>query len=1486
MSKQSLLDELKQLGELLQAGIISSEEFQKEKEHILAQLRNLRTAPVAPATPPPANPHGGDYFPTALANPATQPPSSSSSQPSASPSQPSSSPRSSPIPHRGYDPASSALTLQPGMLIARRYRLKRSLGRGGMGYVFLAEDTRWGGDYALKFIAPEWANHQEIARRLQQEYQFLAKLSHPSIVRVFDIDHDDELQLLFFKMEYLEGSPLSDLIDHAKREIDRPLFAFLRIKWWLEQLASALSYAHQHGVLHRDLKPSNLMISPNDALKVMDFGIARAFTETHLSQHTSMLGTLHYSAPEILQGGVATPASDVYSFVVILYELLTGILPIGRFEFPSSLLQKQAAQLDQIIEKALHPRPTSRYPSLALCWKEIEASLSSLFEPTPDPHEESPNQDANNSPISQKSEEPHALTHDIRDEADHPQPTTNAVVPLEESPLVSKLVHEGKEILLESASVLTHEIIQTIDLTSKQAETIETLLENSAEAIQEALTPSVYRDETKAHHAAPDPFAQIQQTEQQKSPLTEETEEEAHTTNDSQHVENSEVVEEPQNVEAPLSIESTIEQEVHTIGASENNAPEDDEPEDDEPEDSAQIRSTQTKLEALLERDRELWEKTSQEIFALLTALRGNTLKAVVASLHKSLFERSLTLSTITQPVREFFEQGKPHPILDLVPHLSFPQGSDANQKLRALIRSGYTNSLEELEINNASINDDTVALLGQGNFDRLRLLSLVNNPLTLHALPFLAPFKNLRQLRVSVDADADQITKVLCETSFLPMLESITIAEKEPTPEQIQSENAEREPLVLSVEQISAILQHRPALVSLTLPQSLLEIQDQPFPVQQLSNLLQSLPKLKSIHGLLLHNASLSDAEARIIANHPATEQLRLLSLTHNQITDQGIEALARSTSLSLRHLSLAENPITEAGIYHLIKHPSIGTHTLQSLDLRGCALSRQTVLDLRNAPRLRDIQRLRINKIHSRQRTLTLDQVIEAVDSPGFQEVEELEFNTNKLGDEGLGILTRSPILGHIRALSIVNNQITDAGIEKILQSPHLGHLQTLNLSNNQITDAGLTLLSRSERLSQITEISLGSNKITSAGVLALASSPHIHKLKKLVLWKNPIGDNGMQALAQSPNLAHLEELSVWECGITDLGIQALTESGGIAHLQKLLLANNRITAKGVEALSASPHFAQLQHLSIWKNQLGDEGVLALAKSPHLLALQELLLANNQITAKGIRGLLEATFCQHLTNLSLTDNPIGDLGAQALAESAHLSNLQALHLRNCVITPTGLLSIVQSPPLQQTQTIDVRGNTIDAETFWSLVHLPQQRSNLRIDETSLADRWISWRDVDRLIQSPLLREFKTLDLSRTNISPRKLAEILGSPYIGKLKALHLEDCEKFDFDDTDAQNLLRLPACEALLVLNLKDTTALGISGFFALAALQEQRPQLRTDYPPIIIRKEDTLDEIRRLAESPMLKGVHQIEAYGTEENTKILLSSPHLHGLRLY
>ncbi|HSP81164.1 MAG TPA: serine/threonine-protein kinase, partial [Myxococcaceae bacterium] len=262
----------------------------------------------------------------------------------------------------------------PGEMELPGLELVRVLGRGGMGEVWLARQRSLGRMVAVKVLPPRLAKDAEFVTRFEKEATALAALSHPNIIQI--IDRGVAGEHYYFVMEYVEGRSLRDVM----RELSPP--EALRVAL---QVARALECAHDKEIIHRDLKPENILLDGRGHVKVADFGLAgfrRPDSGLQLTATAVAMGTLNYMAPEQRRDARSVDGrADLFSFGVVLYELFTGELPVGRFKPPSVKVPGLDARVDEVVERLLENEPESRYARASEVCRELEALVSTSSQP-------------------------------------------------------------------------------------------------------------------------------------------------------------------------------------------------------------------------------------------------------------------------------------------------------------------------------------------------------------------------------------------------------------------------------------------------------------------------------------------------------------------------------------------------------------------------------------------------------------------------------------------------------------------------------------------------------------------------------------------------------------------------------------------------------------------------------------------------------------------------------------------------------------------------------------------------------------------------------------------------------------------------------------------------------------------------------------------------------------------------------------------------
>lgn len=253
-------------------------------------------------------------------------------------------------------------------LLNNRYLIEDTLGKGGMALVYKARDTTLERTVAIKVLRQEYSENEAFREHFRQEARAAANLTHPNIVTVHDFGFDNDR--IFIIMEYVPGTDLKELLEKDGRlSIDKSLRFMI-------QACAGVGFAHRTGIVHCDIKPQNLLITPDQQVKVVDFGIARALASINPQERTEIVwGSPHYFSPEQAAGMAPSPASDVYSLGVILYEMLTGQTPFRAPEAaglarmhreqmppaPHQLNPEIPIELEEILLKVLSKVPAARY---------------------------------------------------------------------------------------------------------------------------------------------------------------------------------------------------------------------------------------------------------------------------------------------------------------------------------------------------------------------------------------------------------------------------------------------------------------------------------------------------------------------------------------------------------------------------------------------------------------------------------------------------------------------------------------------------------------------------------------------------------------------------------------------------------------------------------------------------------------------------------------------------------------------------------------------------------------------------------------------------------------------------------------------------------------------------------------------------------------------------------------------------------------------
>ncbi len=269
-----------------------------------------------------------------------------------------------------------------GRILANRYEILEEIGSGGMAVVYKARCQLLNRFVAVKVLRPDLQNDAEFVRRFNVEAQAAASLAHPNIVSIYDVGNEDGLH--YIVMEYIEGKTLKEYID------EKHVLPWREAVDYAIQIARGLEQAHKNSIIHRDIKPHNIIMTADGVLKVTDFGIARANVQTTMTCDDSAIGSVHYISPEQARGGYTDERSDIYSLGIVLYEMLTGVVPFDSDQ-PVTIAIKHIQEkpvpprehnisiplaLEKIVLKAIAKELSARYKSVTELIDDLQGVLS------------------------------------------------------------------------------------------------------------------------------------------------------------------------------------------------------------------------------------------------------------------------------------------------------------------------------------------------------------------------------------------------------------------------------------------------------------------------------------------------------------------------------------------------------------------------------------------------------------------------------------------------------------------------------------------------------------------------------------------------------------------------------------------------------------------------------------------------------------------------------------------------------------------------------------------------------------------------------------------------------------------------------------------------------------------------------------------------------------------------------------------------------
>ena len=257
-----------------------------------------------------------------------------------------------------------------GKRLDGRYSIEGLVGVGGMANVYRGTDLKTGNRIAVKVLKEEFLDNEELVRRFKNESKAISILSHPNIVKVYDVSVTDKLQ--YIVMEYVDGITLKEYLKQRGGAL-----TWKEVVHFATQVLSALQHAHSKGIIHRDVKPQNIMLLADGSIKMMDFGIARFSRAQSQTVSDKAIGSVHYISPEQARGERTDEKTDIYSVGVMLYEMLTGQLPFQAEsavsvaimqlqrdpQLPTEINGSIPLGLEQITMHAMQKNPERRYQS-------------------------------------------------------------------------------------------------------------------------------------------------------------------------------------------------------------------------------------------------------------------------------------------------------------------------------------------------------------------------------------------------------------------------------------------------------------------------------------------------------------------------------------------------------------------------------------------------------------------------------------------------------------------------------------------------------------------------------------------------------------------------------------------------------------------------------------------------------------------------------------------------------------------------------------------------------------------------------------------------------------------------------------------------------------------------------------------------------------------------------------------------------------------